>query len=654
MVRAVDPDAGSSPDKALIPNGWHLAGGVGARFRGTAGVLEVATRDATRNPRRALSRSFATGSGQVGSLQSEWVLRPGGADGIVGARGGPMILLNPKQDDRPSSDPESRDLMHKTIEFFEHKGKTRLKRDDHERVWYADFLDFVKRERVFATLLTPAPYGGGRTRWDTWRNCEFNEITAFYGLHYWYTWQVSILGLGPIWMGRNEEMKRRTAGLLEDGGIFAFGLSERTHGADLYSTEMSLGRRPEGGYLANGSKYYIGNANEAAIVSTFGKLADTGEFVFFAVDRKHGGYECVRNLVNVQSYVAEYRLRDYPIAESEILERGDDAWDAALNTVNVGKFNLGWASIGIATHAFYEAIDHAANRRLYNTWVTDFPHIRQLMTDAWTRLVAMKLFSMRAADYMRSASAEDRRYLLYNPLVKMKVTTQGEDVINLLWDVIAAKGFERDTYFEMATRDIRALPKLEGTVHVNMALVVKFMRNFLFAPATLPEIPRRDDPGEDAFLWSQGPTKGLGKVKFHDFRTAYDSVDLPNVRLFREQVKVFEELLVRATPSEAQAKDIDFLLTTGEIFTLVAYGQLILENARIHAMPDDVVDQIFDVQVRDLSRFALQLHSKPSATALQQEICLRMLRRPVVDDARASRVWKEHVYAAKGAYAMNE
>ena len=40
----------------------------------------------------------------------------------------------------------------------------------------------------------------------------------------------------------------------------------------------------------------------------------------------------------------------------------------------------------------------------------------------------------------------------------MKVTTQGEQVINLLWDVIAAKGFEKDMYFEMAARDIRAYP----------------------------------------------------------------------------------------------------------------------------------------------------------------------------------------------------
>ena len=63
--------------------------------------------------------------------------------------------------------------------------------------------------------------------------------------------------------------------------------------------------------------------------------------------------------------------------------------------------------------------------------------------DAYARLSAMKMFALRAGDYMRSASAEDRRYLLFNPMVKMKVTTQGEEVINLLWDVIAARGSRR-------------------------------------------------------------------------------------------------------------------------------------------------------------------------------------------------------------------
>jgi len=394
-----------------------------------------------------------------------------------------MLLLNPKQHSRHYPDARSREIMLKTIDFFERKGKRRLKEDYHAHGWYADFLDFVKRERVFATMCTPARYGAADSRWDTWRISEFAEILGFYGLQYWYTWQVSVLGLGPIWMSGNEAVKQRAARALEDGGIFAFGLSEKTHGADIYSTDMVLTMRDEGIYSASGRKYYIGNGNKAAIVSTFGKLAGSDDYVFFAADPTHERYELVQNVCASQNFVSEFALHDYPLTEADILHKGRNAWDAALNTVNIGKYNLGWASIGICTHALYEAVTHAHNRRLYKMRVTDFTHVKRMFVDAYARLVAMKLFALRASDYMRSASADDRRYLLYNPMVKMKVTTEGERVINLLWDVIAAKGFEKDTYFTRATAYIRALPKLEGTVHVNIALIVKFMPNFFFAPA---------------------------------------------------------------------------------------------------------------------------------------------------------------------------
>jgi len=67
---------------------------------------------------------------------------------------------------------------------------------------------------------------------------------------------------------------------LESGSIFAFGLSEREHGADVYSTSMKLSQQADGTFLANGSKYYIGNANEADMVSTFGKIEGTNDYVF--------------------------------------------------------------------------------------------------------------------------------------------------------------------------------------------------------------------------------------------------------------------------------------------------------------------------------------------------------------------------------------
>jgi acyl-CoA dehydrogenase len=512
----------------------------------------------------------------------------------------------------------------------------------------------VKENKIFATLLTPSPYSDDPdARWDTARICDFNEILGFYGLAYWYTWQVTILGLGPIWMGGNEGVKKKTVKLLEKGGIFAFGLSEKAHGADLYSSEMALTPLSEGKYVADGGKYYIGNANEAALVTTFGKNTETDEYVFFVVDPKHENYNLIQNVVDWQSYVAEYALNGYPITDNEILSTGRDAWDSSLNTINVGKFNLGWASIGICTHAFYEAITHAAHRNLYGKYVTDFPHIQQLFTDAYTRLAAMKLFASRAADYMRSASAEDRRYLLFNPMVKMKVTTQGEEVINLLWDVIAARGFEKDVYFENAAKDIRALPKLEGTVHVNMALIIKFMANYFFNPDEFPEIPKRDDPKNDDFLFQQGATKGLGKIRFHDFNRAYNSVDLPNIATFKEQIEIFKKFLMTATPSKEQAKNVDFLLSLGELFTLVAYGQLIIEKSNLEAIEHDLLDQIFDVLVRDFSKYALQLYSKTSSTEKQMELCMQMIKKPLVNETRFQKIWRNYVYTLKDQYEMS-
>ena len=563
------------------------------------------------------------------------------------------MILNPKENQYEYLDEKSRSIMLKTIEFFETKGKVKLKSDYDERVWYADFIEFLKKEKVFATLLTPSAYGEEGCRWDTYRNCAFNEILGFYGLPYWYTWQVSILGLGPIWMGNNEAVKAKTARLLQDGGIFAFGLSEKAHGADLYSSEMALTPLGEGRYVADGGKYYIGNANEAALVSTFGKNTETDEYVFFVVDSKHENFELVKNVVNSQNYVAEYALQGYPITEAELLSMGQDAWDSSLNTINVGKYNLGWASIGICTHALYEAITHASNRILYNKRVTDFPHIRQLFVDAYTRLAAMKLFALRNADYLRAASSEDRRYLLYTPLTKMKVTTQGEEVINLLWDVIAAKGFEKDMYFEMAAQDIRALPKLEGTVHVNMALIIKFMANYFFNPDEFPEIAQRSGTEDDGFLFNQGPTRGLGKIRFHDFNIAYNSIDLSNLDIFKDQIKVLQELLMTTPPDKDQQRDIDFLLTLGELFTLVAYGQLIIENSKIYQVEDEFLDQIFDFMIRDFSKFALQLYSKTSSTDAQMAICLKMIKKPVKNPEMFNRIWGNYVEPLNNAYEMN-
>jgi acyl-CoA dehydrogenase len=557
------------------------------------------------------------------------------------------------------ADKGSKAIMDKTIAFFEKFGKTRLTEDFNKKVWYREFIDFIGKEQIFAKLLTPSQYGGGDPdcRWDTARNSEYSELLAFYGLGYWYCFQVTILGLGPIWMSPNEKAKKKAAELLKKGAIFAFGLSERTHGADIYSTETALTPAKDGAWVANGEKYYIGNGNEAEMVSTLGKVKDgSDDYVFFVTNYQNKAYELKKNVISHQEYVSNFALHDYPITEDDILSRGSHAWDSALNTVNVGKFNIGPASIGVTEHCFYEAITHAANRVLYGMPVTNMPHVQKNFIDAWLRIVGMKLYQRRSTDYFRNANDKDRRYLLYNPTSKMKVTTQAEEVINLLWEVIAAKGFEKDTFFSLGATDIRGPSKLEGTVHVNVQLIRKFMKNYFFSPAQYAPVAPEFSLKDDSFLFNQGPTKGLGSVQFHDYKPVFEaSKQLPNVAIFIQQINLFKELLEKAAPDKAQDMDPSWSLPVGEMFSIVVYGQLILEQAVFDKVDADVINQIFDFMVRDFARFALQIYGMHNTKEEQRAYCKEiMLIKSQGDDAQYNRIWKNYVYALNGEYAMNE
>ena len=582
-----------------------------------------------------------------------------------------MLLFNPSAYDAAHYDEPTRRALLAVRRFFEAKGHAALKAESHDATWYQDFLEMIAREGVFARFGTPAAVGkltGGSdsttARWDTARNNDLSQLLAWYSLEHWYAWQVTVLGLGPVWTSGNAEAKRLVGQLLAQGGLFAFGLSEREHGADIYSTDMVL--TPDGaGWRASGEKYYIGNGNCAARVSVFGRVQrpdgpsanPADDYLFFLADPKQPGYKLVQNVVHGQMYVSEFRLADYAVTPADVLHTGKAAWDAALATVNVGKVQLAWASIGIAEHAFVEAIRHAHRRVLYGTRVTDFPHVRRLLADAYIRLVAMKLYSARCSDYERSASPEDRRFLLYNPIAKMKVTSEGERVVDLLWEVIAAKGFEKDTYFEQATRHIRTLPKLEGTVHVNLALVLKFLPAFAAAGAghgiKYAPVPVRLDPADDTFLFAQGPASGLSRIGFPDWRGAFARFSrLPNVATFIGQVQAFGHLMATAAPSGEQAKDLDFLLNIGQIFTQIVYAQLVAEAAALAidgapggtrigttaacaGLDENHVDRMFGVFVQDLSEYAVAVHGQASATSEQQAGALALIRRAAVDPTAA-------------------
>ena len=230
----------------------------------------------------------------------------------------------------------------------------------------------------------------------------------------------------------------------------------------------------------------------------------------------------------------------------------------------------------------------------------------------------MKLYAYRALDYLQIAGENDRRYLLFCAVQKAKVSAEGVKVVGLLGECIGARGFESDTYFESALRDIQLIPSLEGSTHVNFTQAAGFLSAYLFHPdadAPFPESLNSSD-GESMTTSAENPylfrarTGGVKSVSFAHYLKAYRPLAaVANVRLFTRQAKALRMFVLASRSSRQWKEDAGSLIALGRCVATLAYGQLIAEQAAITAVPLPLVSLIFEQLVETLSAESQQLAS---------------------------------------------
>ncbi len=334
-------------------------------------------------------------------------------------------------------------------------------------------------------------------------------------------------------------------------------------------------------------------------MSVFGKIAGTDEYVLLrGRARSTRSYELrARTWCTARSTCREFDLHDYPITEADILVARATRPGTRRSTpsTSASTTSAGRRSASAPTPSTRRS-PRRATAELYGMPGHRLPP-RQAAVHRRLRAPGGHEAGRAARRRLHALGvADDRRYLLYNPVVKMKVTTEGEDVINHLWDVIAAKGFEKDMYFEMAARDIRGLPKLEGTVHVNIALIVKFMPNYFFDPAEYPPSRGATTPPTTTSC-STRARPGAGQDPVPRLGAGLRAASTcPTCGCSASRSRCSARCSATRRPTRRSARDIDFLLALGELFTLRRLRPADAGERRAStSIDDDVVDQIFDV-----------------------------------------------------------
>ena len=117
----------------------------------------------------------------------------------------------------------------------------------------------------------------------------------------------------------------------------------------------------------------------------------------------------------------------------------------------------------------------------------------------------------------------------------------------------------------------------------------------------------------------------------------------------RRTVNAARALLAQAGPDKQQDMDPSFSLPLGEMFAIVVYGQLILEQAGLDRVDPEIVNQVFDFMVRDFAHFALQIYGMHACREDQRAFCRDiMLIRAVPDSGQYTRIWKNRVITLTG------
>jgi len=564
------------------------------------------------------------------------------------------LLLNPQKMQQIMADQKTQELLNLTVEFFEHKGNYSMRIDSKQKRLPTDWYQFIKESGLFKTLLTPAGYGDEDSRWDFYRISSASELMGFYGM-YQYNFQVSVLGTSPIWSGKNEYQKQDLTRLLQEGHVFAFGLSEKLHGADIYTTDTTLQPIGDGKYIANGQKYYIGNASRAPKIYVYGKNTETGEYVSWVVDCRDrhckycGDIEIVGMFTGQLGY---FDMIEYPVEEKDILAVGDDSFAMGLSSINIGKTQTAMKNVGMATHMLYEMVNHTHNRWLYGKRVSDMPHIKRMMLEAWSRILMSRLYNYRAVDYFRQANPADRRYLLFHPLQKARSAGECDRAVTLMHNVMAAKAYETDTFAETAVRQIGNSVRLEGTAHVNMSQAVKFARSYFFDNEDLPVVPEGKMIKDDSLAAFNQVFGKVRDIKFADYRRAFAGCELPNVTIFLEQAEAFKSFYAKTPLTREQTGNADFLLNVAEIFGAIVYGQLVFEKANLEGVEDMVIDQLFSYLVRDIDNYVTRQLCEYAGHFEdgQRDGLAAIVRDPYIDLTQEQTIIDEYVLALDNAY----
>jgi acyl-CoA dehydrogenase family protein 9 len=334
--------------------------------------------------------------------------------------------------------------------------------------WVGDSVIQQLGERKLTGLFIDTKYGGlGLSQTGYCRVMEeFGRVdgalSVVMGVH-------QSIGSKPLYLYGTDDQKARWLPDLAAGRkLAAFVLTEPNVGSDAYNLETWAERQPDGSWLLNGEKRWIGNGDKD-VLTVFAR-SDLGH-VALIVEKGMAGLSTgprFETLGLKANHLQRVHFRDVRVPAENLLGEPGDGFRIAMNTLNNGRMSMGTAISGGMKQFLELSLHHTAKRQQFGRPLVDFELVENKM--AWMNT---QIYGLESTSYLTTGLVDRgvADFALESAMTKVRASDTGWYALNRAVQVHGGEAYMADHPLSKALRDFRIFPIFEGANDVMRAYV---------------------------------------------------------------------------------------------------------------------------------------------------------------------------------------
>ncbi len=256
--------------------------------------------------------------------------------------------------------------------------------------------------------------------------------------------------------------------------ICSYALSEAGSGSDAFA--MTTRAEPtEGGFILNGRKLWITNANEAGLFLVFANANPEAGYqgvTAFLVEKRFAGFAVGKKEDKLgirASSTCELLLDNCFVPVENVLGEVGKGYRIAIETLNEGRIAIGAQMLGVAEGAFGHALAYLRERKQFGKRLADFQGIQFQVADVATQLEAARLLVWNAAR-LKDSGAD---FLPSAAMAKYYATEMAVRVTAQCVDFFGGVGFTEEYPVAKLYRDAKIGTIYEGTSNMQLQTIAK-------------------------------------------------------------------------------------------------------------------------------------------------------------------------------------